>query len=270
MAADFLDLHRPAAGFVLPNAWDAGTAKILEHVGFPALATTSAGIAFAAGRPDGGLDRETTLDRVAAIVEAVGCPVSADLEAGYGADAEEVAVTFERAVSVGVVGANVEDAVPGARGTLFEIGEAVERVAAARGCAPRGSFVLNARTDTYLAARANADRDRLFDQTVERAEQYVAAGADCVFVPGVDDGDTIRRLADAVPAPLNIVAGLTAEVLDAATLRSLGVARISVGGSLARAMLAYVERAGREMLTEGTFRFATDAIPHAEMQQRFA
>ena len=143
-ASDFLGLHH-GPGFVLPNAWDAGSARILEQVGFPALATTSAGIAFALGRPDASLDGETMFEHVAQIVASVNVPVSADLEAGYGASPEDVARTVGRVAELGVVGANLEDQVDG---ELFEIDEAVARIAAARAAAPSGTFVINARTDT--------------------------------------------------------------------------------------------------------------------------
>ena len=256
-----LALHQDPRGFVIPNAWDAGSARILEHVGFPALATTSAGIAFACGRPDGSMGGEEMLEHVGRIVAAVGVPVSSDLESGYGRTPEDVGRTVARAVGLGVAGANLEDA--GGAG-LFDVEEAVDRLAAARAAAPT-PFVLNARTDTYLVASA-ADP---FDETVERATRYVAAGADCVFVPGVDDEETIRRLAAAVPAPLNIVAGLTGTVLDAPTLFGLGVSRVSVGGSLARAVLGFVEQAGRQMLDQGTFDFTAGAIAHGELQRRF-
>src|SRR4051812_25821465 len=147
-AAALLDLHT-GPGFVLPNAWDAGSARILEQVGFAAIATTSAGIAWSCGVPDGGaLDRDRMLEHVGRIVAAVGVPVTADLEAGYGDTADDVGRTVARAVELGAVGGNLEDARPG--GGLFGIDEAVDRVAAARAAAPSGSFVLNARTDTYF------------------------------------------------------------------------------------------------------------------------
>jgi 2-methylisocitrate lyase-like PEP mutase family enzyme len=257
----FLDLHR-SRGFVIPNVWDAGSARILEQVGFGALATTSAGIAFSHGVPDGSLDRDEMLAAVGRIVAAVGCPVSADLESGYGHTPEDVGGTVSRAAALGAMGANIEDA---ESGRLFGIDEASDRLAAARAAAPT-PFVLNARTDTYLVG---ADSDR-FAETVERARRYVEAGADCVFVPGVDDRETIRRLAEAVPAPLNVVAGLTSTVLDAPTLFGLGVRRVSVGGSLARAALGFVERAGREMLEDGTFGFTATSIAHGDLQRRFA
>jgi 2-methylisocitrate lyase-like PEP mutase family enzyme len=260
-AAALLGLHaRP--GFVLPNAWDAGSARILEQVGFPAIATTSAGIAWSLGVPDGGaLDRDTMLEHVGRIVAAVRVPVTADLEAGYGETADEVGRTVALAVERGAVGANIEDA---GKGGLFGIDEAVDRLAAARAAAPSGTFVLNARTDTYFVGTAGD----VFAETVERAVRYVEAGADCAFVPGVVEEDTIRRLAAAIPGPLNVVAGL-ANTIDAHTLFALGVTRVSLGGSLARAALSMLEGAGRELLDAGTLGFLDGAIPYADLQRRF-
>lgn len=189
-------------------------------------------------------------------------PVSADLESGYGATADDVGRTVSRAVELGVVGANLEDA---AGGALFDVDRAADRLAAAREAAPRGRFVLNARTDAYFSGAAGDP----FEETVERAVRYVEAGADCIFVPGVNDTDSIRRLAAAIPAPLNIVAGLAANVVDAPTLFSLGVTRVSVGGSLARAALSLVERAGRELRDADTLGFLDGAIGYAEVQRRF-
>ena len=234
-AAALLALHA-GPGFVLPNAWDAGSARILEQVGFPAIATTSAGIAWSCGVPDGeALDRDRML--------------------------EHVGRTVARAVELGAAGGNLEDA---GKGALFGIDEAVDRLAAARAAAPSGTFVLNARTDTYFAGTSGD----AFTETVERAVRYVDAGADCVFVPGVVQEDTIRRLAAAIPGPLNVVAGL-ANLIDAPTLFSLGVKRVSLGGSLARAALSMLERAGRELLDSGTLGFLDGAIGYADLQRRF-
>ncbi|MCB8955414.1 MAG: isocitrate lyase/phosphoenolpyruvate mutase family protein [Nocardioides sp.] len=260
-AAALLALH-DGPGFVLPNAWDAGSARVLELVGFPAIATTSAGIAWSCGIPDGeGLDRDTMLEHVARIAAAVAVPVTADLEAGYGETPDEVGRTVARAIEIGVVGGNLEDA---RGGQLLGVDEAVDRLAAARSAAPRGSFVLNARTDTYFAGTSGD----VFAETVARAHRYVEAGADCVFVPGVADEEEIRRLAAAIPAPLNIVAGL-ASTTDARTLFSLGVRRVSLGGSLARAALSTLERAGRELLDSGTLGFLDGAVSYADLQRRF-
>lgn len=260
-AATLLALHK-GSGFVLPNAWDAGSARVLEQVGFPVIATTSAGIAWSCGVPDGVMmDRDTMLEHVASIVAAVDLPVTADLEAGYGDTPDDVGHTVSQAVQIGAVGANLEDA---GKNGLFGIDEAVDRIAAARAAAPAGTFVLNARTDTYFAG-ASGD---VFDETVRRAERYLEAGADCIFVPGVVEGDTIRRLATAIPGPLNVVAGLT-NTIDARTLFSLGVKRVSLGGSLARAVLSALERAGRELQDSGTLGFLDGAIGYAELQRRF-
>ncbi|HQR78827.1 MAG TPA: isocitrate lyase/phosphoenolpyruvate mutase family protein [Actinomycetota bacterium] len=260
-AATLLALHA-GSGFVLPNAWDAGSARILAQLGFPAIATTSAGIAWACGVPDGGtLDRDEMLRQVGRIVSAVEIPVTADLESGYGRTADEVGLTVARAAGLGAVGANIEDAGP--RG-LFGTEEAAERLAAARAAAPRGSFVLNARTDTYFAGTPGDT----FTETVERAVRYLDAGADCIFVPGVAEADTIRRLAEAIPGPLNIVAGL-ANTIDAPTLFSLGVKRVSLGGSLARAALSLLDRAGRELRDSGTLGFLDGSISYRDLQQRF-
>jgi len=260
-AATLLALHQ-GPGFVLPNAWDAGSARVLEQVGFPAIATTSAGIAWALGVPDGGaLDRDTMLEHVGRIVAAVDVPVTADLESGYGETADDVGRTVADAAALGAVGANLEDV--GLDG-LFGIDEAADRIRAARDAAPHGTFVLNARTDTYFAGRT----DDVFAETVERAARYLEAGADCIFVPGVVDAETIGRLAAAIPGPLNIVAGL-ANTISAPELFALGVKRVSLGGSLARAMLTGLERAGRELLDHGTLGFLDGAISYADLQRRF-
>lgn len=261
-AASLLTLHA-GPGFVLPNAWDGGSARLLEQAGFPAIATTSAGIAWSLGIPDGNrLDRETMLEHVARIVGAVQIPVTADLEAGYGDSAADVGETVSRTIEIGIVGANIEDA---GDGRLFAITAAAERIAAARAAAPRGSFVLNARTDTYLSG----GRGDPFAETVERATAYLDAGADCIFVPGVSDAVTIGRLADAIPGPLNIVAGL-ANSIPAPELYALGVTRVSLGGSLARASYSLLDRAASELREAGTLDFLDGAMSYAEMQRRLA
>jgi 2-methylisocitrate lyase-like PEP mutase family enzyme len=260
-AAALLALHA-GPGFVLPNAWDAGSARLLAQAGFLALATTSAGIAWACGMPDGGaMARDSMLEHIGRIAAAVDVPVTADLESGYGDTAADVAGTVARAVELGVVGANLEDAGPDG---LFDLDHAADRIAAARDAAPPGTFVLNARTDTYLEG---LDGDP-FAETVRRAERYVGAGADCIFVPGVVEQDTIRRLAAAIPAPLNIVAGL-ASTVDAPTLFSLGVTRVSLGGSLARTALTALDVAVRELRTSGTLGFLDGALGYADLQERF-
>lgn len=263
-AADFLALHARPQTFVLPNVWDPGSAKVMARAGFCALATTSAGIAFAAGLPDDGrIGRDVMLDRIAAITAAVDIPVSADIESGYAADADGVAATIRAVTDAGAVGANLEDADPRRPGSLFATDDAVERVEAARAAADRDGvpFTLNARTDSYLVGTPDA-----FTDAVERAARYVAAGADCIFVPGVADAPTIARLAAAIDAPLNVVAGLVGQPLDVAELGRLGVRRVSIGGSLARAGLGLVRRAAQEML-DGRFDFTAGAIGNDEINR---
>lgn len=263
-AAEFLARHRTEGTFVLPNVWDPGSARVMEDAGFEALATTSAGVAFAAGLPDDGrIGREGMLSRVAAIVAAVRVPVSADIEAGYGEEPGEVATTIRGVIAAGAVGANLEDSDPTRRGSLYDIDRAAERVRFAREAADdeRVAFTLNARIDSFLAGHPDALAD-----VAERARRYVEAGADCIFVPGVSDRSSIAQVASAVGAPLNVVAGLVGEPLDLRTYRALGVRRVSIGGSLARAALALVRRAAHEM-REGTFGFAEHAIPHGELNE---
>lgn len=260
-AAALRALHA-GPGFVLPNAWDAGSARVLERLGFPAIATTSAGIAWSCAVPDGGvIDRDRMLEQVGRIVAAVDVPVTADLEAGYGDSPDEVARTVAMAVRAGAVGGNLEDVW---EGRLLDVDAATARIGAARAAAPSASFVLNARTDTYFVGTTGDP----FAETVERAAHYLDAGADCIFVPGVVEEDTIRQLAAAIPGPLNVVAGLS-NTIDAPTLFSLGVMRVSLGGSLARAAYSLLERAGEELLTAGTLGFLDGALPYAQMQRRF-
>jgi 2-methylisocitrate lyase-like PEP mutase family enzyme len=266
-STDFLALHHRPEAFVLPNVWDAGSAKVVAAAGFPALGTTSAGIAFSAGLPDdGSIGRDRMVERVGAIVAAVDVPVSADIESGYALDPAGVAETIRAVIAAGAVGANLEDADPARRGSLFALDDAVARVEAARAAADRegAPFTLNARIDSYLVGAPDP-----FADAVERAARYVAAGADCIFVPGVTDAVTIGRLAEAIDAPLNVVAGLAGEPLSLAEYGGLGVRRVSVGGSLARAALGLVERAAQELL-DGRFDFTAGALAHADVNRLMA
>ncbi len=266
-AARFRALHE--TGFILPNAWDAGTAKILVSEGFPAIATTSAGIAFALGRQDYqvmrsglGVARSEMLARLCEIADAVPVPVSGDLEAGYGDRPELVAETIRLAIGVGLAGGNIEDKDP-ASGALYEEGLAVERIAAAHD-AGGADFVLNARTDAMLLQGADG-----LATAIRRANRYLAAGADCVFVPGAADVETVRTLALEIAGPVNIVLGLAGGSLDARQMLAAGAKRITVGGAIARAALAFVQRAARELKQHGTLGFAVDQIGHADLNRLF-
>ena len=252
----FRRMHRPDAGriLVLPNAWDAMSARVIEDAGARAIATTSAGVAWALGRTDGeGLTRDQMINAVERITRVVRVPVTADVERGYGGGTPaDVAETVRRVIGAGAVGINLEDA-PGRDGAaLMEVDEQVERIAAAREAASGEGVELfiNARVDPYLA-QAGAPEGR-FDETVRRARAYVAAGADGVFVPGVADAETIRALAAAAGAPLNVMAGRGAGP-SIAELQALGVARVSIGPSLTLAVMAQIRRAAAEVLDQGTF-----------------
>ena len=264
--------HRLHTGppLVLPTAWDAGSARAIEAAGAPAVATTSAGVSWARGYRDGqGLPFAEAVDAVQAIVRAVGVPVSADIESGYGAGTPEaVAEAVGAVVDAGAVGVNVEDA-PGRNGApLLSPGEQAARIAAARRAAvDRGVDVfINARTDVYLAG-AGAPEGRL-DDVVRRAATYLEAGASGVFVPAVADAESIGKLASAVRAPLNVMVGPGAPSVPA--LAALGVARVSLGPSVALAALALVQRATREALEAGTYGALDGALPFADADALFA
>jgi 2-methylisocitrate lyase-like PEP mutase family enzyme len=272
-AQRFVDLHAQGC-FLLPNAWDLGSARILAAAGFPALATTSAGVAFSLGRPDyffhtehgrdGRVDRDTMLDRVRSIVDGLDVPVSADLEEGYGAEPEAVAETIALAVRIGAAGANIEDFTGDRSAPLFDLGHAVERIRAARATLDAAGvpFVLNGRTDAVSTGLG-------LDEAVRRGNAYLEAGADCVFVPSVSEPDAIATLAREIAGPLNIVMGLTGSDLSMAELGDLGVRRVSVGGSLARAMYHHLMAAARELADHGTFGYARTQIPHNTLNETF-
>jgi 2-methylisocitrate lyase-like PEP mutase family enzyme len=263
------ELHCGPEILVLPNAWDAATAKIMEQAGFPALATTSAGIANACGYPDGErMGRERMLEVVARIVSAVGVPVTADLEAGYGPRPEDVAETARGAVAAGAVGMNLEDGLTDGSG-LMDLHRAAERVRAAREAADATGvpFVLNARTDPYLF-RPRADPGENFAEALRRAAAYREQGADCIFVPGHLAPDTIAALAREIDAPLNVLGAFSGRPgPDAGELQRLGVRRVSIGGSLSLAVFAFVRRACEEMRSAGSFAYAKDAMTNAEMNR---
>lgn len=247
----FRGLHEAASGIlVLPNAWDAMSARAIEAAGARAIATTSSGVSWSLGRPDGqGLTRDEMVGAVRRIVRAVGVPVTADVEGGYGRGLpEDAAETARQVVEAGAVGINLEDS-PGRDGAvLLAPEEHAARIAGARSGGGAGLFI-NARVDVYL--RQAVAEERRFDETVRRARAYVAAGADGIFVPGLADAEVIRRLAGAVGAPLNVMAGPGSP--DVPALRALGVSRVSVGPKLALAVMGQVQRAAAELLERGTY-----------------
>lgn len=265
-------MHQDAGRvLVLPNAWDAMSARLIEEAGARAIATTSAGVAWALGRTDGeGLTRDQMINAIERITRVVSVPVTADVERGYGdGTSTDVADTVRRVIGAGAVGINLEDA-PGRDGAvLMEVDEQVGRIAAAREAASREGVELfiNARIDAYLA-QAGAPEGR-FDETVRRARAYTAAGADGVFVPGVADAETIRALAESVGAPLNVMAGRGAGP-TIPELQALGVARVSIGPAMTLAVMAQIRRAAAEVLEQGTFSAMQGGLTFPEANALFS
>jgi 2-methylisocitrate lyase-like PEP mutase family enzyme len=259
-AGRFRALHEGPEPLVIPNPWDAGTARLLTRLGFEALTTTSAGLAFSLGRPDGfgRVSRAETLANVRVIVEATDLPVAADLENGFGDSPEEVAETIRLAAEAGLVGASIEDATGDPARPLYGLQQAVERVAAAAAAARRlpFPFMLVGRAENFRFGK------RDLDDTIERLQAYAAAGADVLFAPGLARAEDIRTVCQAVDRPVNVVMGLNDCRLSVADLAELGVRRISVGASLYRAALGEFERAAREIMDPGTFAFADKALPY--------
>jgi len=257
-------LHVPGRPLVLPNAWDAGTAKLIAAEGFPAIATTSAGVAFAYGVPDGeAIASEDMLEACRRMAAAVKVPVTADVEAGYGPEPKYVAETVKALLGAGVVGGNFEDSSEAHGGTLFDLDLATARITAGRkaGEAAGVPFVINGRTDALMRIK---DPEQAFAETVKRLNAYRKAGADCLFAPFTADPSVIGRLVKAVDGPLNIILQPTITVAEMA---KLGVARISLGGHLARAALAVVRRAARELKEHGTAQFAKEGLDYRELQK---
>lgn len=271
-AETFKTLHTRRHGFVMPNAWDAGSAIILANEGFEAIATTSAGIAFSLGKPDYdvqdarlAVSRDSMFDRMRQIAEAVNIPVNGDLEAGYGDTPEIVAQTIRLAIDAGLAGGNIEDKIPGQRG-LYPESLAVERIVAAREqiSASRSAFVLTARTDVFAMQSSDA-----METCIRRANRYREAGADCIFPPGVSDIELIQRLVREIDAPLNIVMGLGAASGNAGAILRTGVQRISLGGTFARSALGFIRASARELRDTGSIGFAAGQLSGSELNALF-
>jgi 2-methylisocitrate lyase-like PEP mutase family enzyme len=264
-AEELRKLHGGPRVLVLPNAWDVASALVLEELGYPAIATTSAGVAFALGYPDGQrLFRDEMLEVVARIVRAVRVPVTADMEAGYGITPKDMAETAKAIVAAGAVGLNLEDVTGDTESSQVDTALQVEKIRAIReASASLGvSLVINARTDVYLMP-IGPEVTR-FEQTVERLRAYRAAGADCVFAPGVKERDLIQKLVKAVGAPMNIL--VTPGCPPIPELQKIGVARASIGSGVMRSTLGLVRRIGKELQAAGTYSELFDgAIPFAEI-----
>ncbi len=261
----FRRLHAGPGIFVLPNVWDVVTARVVEAAGFPALATTSAGVAWALGYPDGErISRDEMLAAVGRIARSVRVPVTADMEAGYGAASEAAAETARGTIAAGAVGLNLEDGTDD--GSLLDVTLHVERIRAAReaGGAAGVPIVVNARTDAFeIKEWTPAQR---LAEAVRRANAYHAAGADCLFVPHVSDAETIARLAREIEGPLNVIAGPPAPPIP--ELARLGVRRASLGPRLIQATLGLLRRVVLELRGHGTYEAMRDLIvPFGELQR---
>ncbi len=258
----FRELHNRPGAFVIPNPWDAGSARILTALGFEALATTSAGFAFAIGRRDSAaaLSRKAILQNARNIVEATDLPVSGDLEDGFGSSPESCAVTISLASEVGLVGGSIEDATGNPADPIFDFTLAVERVSAAAEQAHKHPFMLTARAENFLHERLD------LDDTIRRLQAFEKAGADVLYAPGLPGIEAIRTVCSSVNRPVNVVMGLVGQVFTVTELADAGVKRISVGGSFARAALGGLMRAAREVKDHGTFTYSKDAISAKEAE----
>jgi 2-methylisocitrate lyase-like PEP mutase family enzyme len=257
-------LHLGPRILVLPNVWDVASARIVEDAGFPAVATSSAGVANSLGYPDGQkISRDEMLEVVARIARAVSVPVTADMEAGYGKTPEDLAQTAVAIVEAGAVGCNIEDLVEEGSGQLFPIQEQKQKIRAMVGAAKKlgAHLVINARTDIFL--EGIGDPATRVERTAERLNAYREAGAESFFAPGVKDAETIGKLVRAVNGPLNILA--TVGSLSVAELEKLGVARISCGSGPMRASMGLTARIAKHIRDKGTFEIMTDgAMPYSE------
>jgi 2-methylisocitrate lyase-like PEP mutase family enzyme len=264
----FQSLHERPGLFAIPNPWDAGSARLLAMLGFEALATTSGGFAFSVGKPDGegAVDRKEALEHARTIVEATSLPVSADLENGYGDDLSTCAETILLAAKAGLVGGSIEDASGRAADPIYPLQLSIERVKAAVGAARSLSFpfIVTARAENLIHGRPD------LPDTIQRLEAFADAGADVLYAPGLKTREEIDAVVRAVaPKPVNAIMGLAGTALSLDELADLGVKRVSVGSSLARAAYGAFLRAAREIKQNGTFTFAREAVPFAEINALF-
>lgn len=264
-AQAFRDRHHQGEGFVIPNPWDAGTARLLAQAGFEALATTSAGQAWSRGLPDGAVSREQVLAHLMEIAAATELPVSADLENGFGDAPEEAARTIRLAAEAGVVGGSIEDSTGRPDDPQYDIAFAAERVRAAVEAARSlpMPFTLTARAENFFIGRED------LADTIARLQAYQEAGADVLYAPGLRRAEDIATVLREVDRPLNVLAGFGGLALSAPELFAMGVRRVSVGGALARAALGGFLRAAREMREQGSFGFLREAASGAEINGAF-
>lgn len=264
-ARAFRALHERKDAFIIPNPWDKGSARILAHLGFEALATTSMGFAFSIGRRDNTVDRSEVIAHVAAIASATELPVSADLENGFGDSPEIAAETIRLAAQAGAVGGSIEDSTNRADTPIYYFKHSVDRVKAAVTAARSlpFPFTLTARAENYLHGRAD------LADTIKRLQAYQDAGADVLYAPGLRTKEDIASVVAAVDRPVNVLMGLQGVLLSVADLSALGAKRISVGSALARAALGAFLRAAKEMREKGTFTFSNEAAKSGDLTAIF-
>jgi 2-methylisocitrate lyase-like PEP mutase family enzyme len=265
-AMRFRAMHRGPGILRLPNAWDVASARVFEEAGFGAIASTSAGVAFSLGYPDGQkISRAEMLARVARIAKSVKVPVTADVEAGYGMGPEDAARTAREVIEAGAVGMNLEDATNDDAHPLLDLSLQLERIHAVREAALKTGIllVLNARTDVYLLKVG--EPGKRYEEALQRLVAFRDAGADCVFLPGVADAETIGRMVRDVKCPVNILAGPGSPSVP--ELEKLGVARVSVGSGAMRATLGLVKRIAEELKGSGTYAGLEGGIPYADVNR---
>jgi 2-methylisocitrate lyase-like PEP mutase family enzyme len=269
-AEEFRRMHAGPKILVLPNVWDVASARIVQEMKYPAIATTSAGVAFALGYPDGQrISRDEMLEAVARIAKGVNVPVTADMESGYGTTPKELAEMARAVIEAGAVGLNFEDVTGDDESSHVEISLQVEKIKAIReaAAAKRVPLVINARTDIYLMPIG--DENTRYERTVERLRAYRKAGADCLFAPGLCDKETIGKLVRDLEAPVNIL--LSTGCPSLRELEKMGVARVSTGSAAMRVALGALRSFGRELAEAGTFaKSLEDAVPFAELNALMA
>jgi methylisocitrate lyase len=260
----FRQLHESGC-FVMPNPWDVGSARLLAQLGFPALATTSAGLAWSLGRADNHVTLEESLDHLRVIADSVDVPVNADFEGGFADDPEGVAANVTDAATTGIAGLSIEDWTGNPEMPLYDLAQAVDRIRAARHAldATKTGIVLTARSEGFIVGRPD------LDETIRRLVAYAEAGADCLYAPGIRSAEQISAVVKAVaPKPVNVLVG--SDFTTAAALSAAGVRRISVGGALARAAWGGFLQAAREIAEHGTFGHLATGVPFADINKAFA
>jgi len=261
----FRQMHSQDGCFIIPNPWDIGSARILASLGFPALATTSAGLAFASGVREGNVGLAATIRHCRTIVAATDLPVTADLENGFGHSPKECAQTITIAARTGLAGGSIEDHTGDPDQPIYDFNQAVDRISAAAEARDKldGDFVLTARAENFLWGQPD------LDDTIKRLQAFEAAGADVLYAPGLRDLETIKTICDSVSKPVNVVMGMPGATFTQTELAAAGVKRISIGSAVARLAYGSLVNAAREMANDGSFTFSDQAMGFTELEGFF-